>query len=60
MKTHTTAPQFKNQNLVVEPVETETKTTQGNAYFVHTLKEKITVQYVYRRNRNMKLVLRLA
>lgn len=45
--TPTTAPQFKNPNLVVEPVKTETKTTQGNTFDEHILKEKITVQYVY-------------
>jgi hypothetical protein len=47
MKTHTTAPQFRNPNVVAEAVSTETKTTQGNTFAEHTLKEKVTVQYTY-------------
>lgn len=45
--TPTTAPQFKNEALVLEPIKTEVKTTQANAFFEHTLKEKITVQFAY-------------
>lgn len=45
--TPTTAPSFKNKALVVEPVKTETKTTQADSFFEHTLKQNITVQYTY-------------
>jgi len=45
--TPTSAPQFKDKALVAEHVETQIKTTQGNTYFQHTLKEDITVQYTY-------------
>ena len=47
LNTPTAAPQFKNETLVLEPIKTEVKTTQANAFFEHTLKEKITVQFVY-------------
>jgi len=45
--TPTTAPSFKNKDLVFEPVKTETKTTQADSFFEHTLKENITVQFVH-------------
>ena len=45
--TPTTTPSFKNKALVLEPIKTETKTTQGDSFFEHTLKQNITVQYTY-------------
>ena len=45
--TPTSAPQFKDKNLVVEPVKTDIKTTQGDVYYERILKENITVQYPY-------------
>jgi len=45
--TPTAAPQFKDKALVAEPVETQTKTTLGNTFFQHTLKENITIQCTY-------------
>ena len=45
--TSTSAPQFKDKNLVVEPVKTDIKTTQSNTFIERTLKENITVQYPY-------------
>ena len=45
--TPTTAPSFKNKALVLEPIKTETKTTQGDSFFEYILKQKITIQYAY-------------
>jgi len=47
MNTPTTAPSFKNKALIVEPVQTQTKTTQGTSFFEHVLKENITIQFRY-------------
>jgi hypothetical protein len=45
--TPTTAPKFKNQALVLEPIKTEVKTTQANTFIEYTLKQKITIQFPY-------------
>jgi hypothetical protein len=45
--TPTIAPSFKNKNLVLEPIITETKTTQGDSFFEYILKQPITIQYTY-------------
>lgn len=45
--TPTTAPQFKNEALILEPIKTEVKTTQANAFFEYTLKQNITIQFGY-------------
>jgi hypothetical protein len=45
--TPTTAPQFKNQDLILEPIKTETKTTQANTFIEYTLKQNVTIQFVY-------------
>ena len=45
--TPTTAPKFKDQTLVLEPIKTETKTTQADSFVEYTLKENVTIQFPY-------------
>ena len=45
--TPTTAPKFKNQALVLEPIKTETKTTQADTFIEYTLKQNITIKFFY-------------
>jgi len=45
--TPTTAPKFKNQALTLEPIKTEVKTTQADTFIEYTLKQKVTIQFVY-------------
>jgi len=49
--TPTAAPKFKNQALTLEPIKTETKTTQANTFIEYTLKQDITIQFVYTINK---------
>ena len=48
--TPTAAPKFKSQALVLEPIKTETKTTQADTFIEYTLKENITIKFPYGQN----------
>ena len=45
--TPTAAPKFKNQALTLEPIKTETKTTQADTFIEYTLKQDITIEFPY-------------